>query len=132
MREMGCAVGEILSSHVTKQCPRAILLGILWSPPLPDRAQYSSQILALPLIPSPGCPSGLGSTIKQLGVSERAKEAKRETFPQKHGGVIHKDTVLVHHQLSQVMPVSPTFCMGFYTFSPPPNRGLKSSQYKTK
>lgn len=26
MREMGCAVGEILSSHVTKQCPRAILL----------------------------------------------------------------------------------------------------------
>lgn len=98
--EMGCAMGEILSSHVTnaKQCPGAILVvRDFWSPPLPGRAQCNPQILALPLIPSPGCPSGLGSMTEQLGVSERAKEAKRETFPQEHGGVIHRDTVPVHH-----------------------------------
>lgn len=100
-------------------------LGISWSPPVPGRAQCNLQILAPPLIPSCGCPSAPGSLVWQTGISEPAKEDKRETSPEEHGGMIHRHRVPVRHHLSQVTLMSPIFSMGFYAFSPPPNRRSK-------
>lgn len=78
--------------------------------------------------PDPGSPT-LGQLWLPLwpgqhGLTDmHATEGKTETLPEQHSGIIHRYTAPLHHQLSQVMPMSPTFNMKFCAFSPPPNRG---------